>query len=141
LVFYRIKTNITLQNGGDALEVLNPNEEIVDRVSYGKAPIGQSFNRTLEGWSWSESLTPGEKNLIKDSGTQTVELSQKQKEEKEKSGIKKNEEILTAKIGDELLSSSKNPIVIIVALMIGIASGLIALWLKKKITDKNTIDF
>ncbi len=55
-VFQRTETGITLNNSGDILELKNPAGEIVDSVSYGKAPIGESFKKTGAEWAWSGNI-------------------------------------------------------------------------------------
>ena len=64
LVFKRPDTKIMLNNDQDGLKLLNPDKKISDSVSFTKAPIGQSYNKTDSGWKWSQTLTPGSKNII-----------------------------------------------------------------------------
>jgi len=64
LVFLRPETKITLNNDGDGLTFLSPNREIIDSITFGKASLDQSYNRTESGWTWTTNLTPGEKNII-----------------------------------------------------------------------------
>ena len=64
LVLHRPQTKIILKNDGDSLELLNSKGEVVHQVTYKKAPLGQSFNRTPSGWFWSTTLTPGKENII-----------------------------------------------------------------------------
>ena len=64
LVFLRPETKITLNNDGDGLSLINPKGEIIDSISFGKASLGQSYNRTESGWAWTKNLTPGSKNII-----------------------------------------------------------------------------
>ncbi|MDD5146807.1 MAG: lamin tail domain-containing protein, partial [Candidatus Pacebacteria bacterium] len=65
LVLMRPQTQISLQNAGDGLELLNPQGEVVDRTNYPKAPDNQSWNKTEDGWQWSLALTPGKPNIAK----------------------------------------------------------------------------
>jgi len=46
------------------LFLLNPKGEIVDKVSYQKAPRGKSYNKTQTDWVWSPILTPNSKNVL-----------------------------------------------------------------------------
>ncbi len=62
LVLARPVSKITLNNEGDGLKLIQPDGKTVDSVEYTKAPKGQSFNRTAEGWVWSNVLTPGSSN-------------------------------------------------------------------------------
>lgn len=64
LIIPRTETNITLNNDGDGLNLSNPNGEIVDSVTFGKASLGQSYNLTSSGWTWSTFLTPGAENIL-----------------------------------------------------------------------------
>ncbi|MBZ9572869.1 lamin tail domain-containing protein [Patescibacteria group bacterium] len=130
LVFPRPETKITLQNSGDGLELLNPNGEVIDKVNYGKAPLGQSFNRTLSGWVWSTTLTPGKANII------TILESIKEKEGKTRpaqtSEIEEGKKAI-ARIGEALPKASNQLIVFPIALSIAVSSGIIVLFLKKRI--------
>jgi len=64
LLLKRPETKITLNNDNDGLILMNPNKEIADSVSFGKALQGQSYNRSSSEWSWTTTLTPGEQNVI-----------------------------------------------------------------------------
>ncbi len=59
-------TSLSVRNNNEQLLLLDPNEEIVDRVVInGYAKSGLSYNRTSQGtWKWSRFLTPGEKNRM-----------------------------------------------------------------------------
>lgn len=62
LVFYRNKTNITLNNDKDEVRIFWPNGALADSVSYSSAPKGQSYNKINNTWVWSETLTPANQN-------------------------------------------------------------------------------
>ena len=68
LVFKRPETKIMLNNDADGLNLLTPDKKITDSVSYTKAPLGQSYNKTAGvppgSWQWSTTLTPGTKNVL-----------------------------------------------------------------------------
>jgi competence ComEA-like helix-hairpin-helix protein len=64
LVFKRPQTKIILNNESDKLNLILPNQKIADSVSFPKAPVGQSYNKTESGWTWSATLTSGSKNII-----------------------------------------------------------------------------
>lgn len=89
LVFSRPTTKITLNNDGDGLNLIQPDEKIIDSVNYEKAPAGQSYNRTLSGWVWGQTLTPGQVNII-----QTKENEETQGQEMEKTKTKTKEQII-----------------------------------------------
>lgn len=56
-------SGVTLNNTGDVLYLISPEDEIVQGVEYGDAPSGESFSRFEEVWEWTTSLTPGEENV------------------------------------------------------------------------------
>lgn len=64
LVLSRPTTGITLNNDGDGVRLLLPNGTIADQIAFGKALIGQSYNRTQDEWAWSTILTPGSANIV-----------------------------------------------------------------------------
>ena len=64
LVLTRLISKITLNNSGDGLQLIQPNGNILDNVTYGKASLGQSYNRIESDWAWSVTLTPRAKNII-----------------------------------------------------------------------------
>ena len=64
LVFKRPDTKIMLNNDEDGLSLLTPDKKITDSMTFSKAPLGQSYNKTASGWAWSTVLTPGDKNVI-----------------------------------------------------------------------------
>lgn len=65
LLLKRPDTKITLNNSGDGLTLFWPNDKVVDSLTYNKAAINQSYNRTASGWQWSVTLTPMAKNIIR----------------------------------------------------------------------------
>lgn len=125
LLLPRPETKITLQNSGDGLEILNPDGEVVDRMNYPKAPLGQSFNRTLSGWAWSETLTPGETNII--AGPEILKTDSSETFEEKEEGKK-----ALAKIDQELPKSSNPLTIFLIALSMAISSGVIVLFLRKR---------
>ncbi len=126
LVLLRPETKITLQNSGDGLELLNPGGEIIHQANYPKAPLGQSFNRSSTGWTWSETLTPGETNVVAE-----PEIS---KSEPSVSGdlIEKGDGEALAKISEGLPKSSSSLVIFFIALSIAVSSAIIVLFLKKR---------
>ena len=105
LAFLRPATKITLNNKEDGLNLIQPNGNVIDKVIYEKAPIGESYNRVkryfkvlpeagsynrgLEEWFWSNDLTPGKENTPSEKeetanhlevelrGTQTAAIGEK----------------------------------------------------------------
>jgi len=64
LTFKRPDTKIMLNNDEDGLNLLAPNNKVVDSVAFSKAPLNQSYNKTSGVWTWSNMPTPGAKNII-----------------------------------------------------------------------------
>ena len=64
LIFKRPETKIMLNNDIDGLVLLSPDQKIADSAKFSKALLGQSYNRTSNGWAWSATLTPGSQNVI-----------------------------------------------------------------------------
>jgi len=121
LVLSRPDSKITLNNDGDGLELLCPNGEIIDQVSYQRAPESQSYNRTETEWIWNDDLTPGASNSI------PIKAG-----EKESKGTLEIPEKQIAGLGD-LFPKSRSLFVPLIALTIAISSGIITLTLKKKL--------
>jgi hypothetical protein len=133
-VLDRPTTKITLNNDGDSLTLFQPNGNIADKISYEKAPRGESYNRIDNSWLWSGVLTPGAANVIPG-----------QSPEKENSTSANEEQLaavgpITEKLGgtttnEEKISKSKLPFLIAGA--IAIFSGISILFLKKKSKSEN----
>jgi len=85
LVFLRPETKITLNNSGEGLELIYPNGEIADSVTFGKASLNKSYSKTQSGWAWSTTLTPGAKNIVPTPQTKQEPSSAKASEGKKKS--------------------------------------------------------
>ncbi len=103
LILKRPETKIMLNNDDDALNLILPNEKIIDLVYYSNALKNQSYNkmasdwpvsnasparqfdgslsggRSDAGWQWSTTLTPEAKNIITTNSTQKQILSKSQK--------------------------------------------------------------
>jgi len=132
LVLNRPITKITLNNDGDTLNLTQPSGNIVDKISFEKAPIGQSYNKIENSWVWSGNLTPGTENII------PVEKS------KEENEIESNKEKGLAAISEILKEdnqsekgTTKFSIILISAFCIAIFSGIIILFLKKKLKKED----
>jgi len=129
LVLKRPETKIILNNDADGLKLVNPDSNIIDQVSYKKAPTGQSYNRTpLEngsltgqaktGWTWSKNLTPGTPNIV----SQTTEEKEEASEVSEK-GL--------ATIGQNFPKFPQLALILLVAFLIAAFSSIAILILKK----------
>ena len=64
LVLNRPDTKIILNNENDGLNLMLPDDKIIDSVSYNSAPKNQSYNKKGVDWQWSTTLTPGFLNNI-----------------------------------------------------------------------------
>jgi hypothetical protein len=64
LLFPRPRTKITLNNDADGLNLIHPNGTITHSVVYAKAKLNQSYNRIIDNWVWSDTLTPGWENIV-----------------------------------------------------------------------------
>ncbi|HDZ54239.1 MAG TPA: hypothetical protein ENI19_00925 [Candidatus Nealsonbacteria bacterium] len=125
LILPRPTTKITLNNDGDGLNLVQPNDNIVDQVIYDKAPLNSSYSRTHSGWAWSNILTPGSENTV------PAKTSQGAKEN-ESSYSKISDKELAA-VGKQLPKASRSLFILLVAVVIAIFSGATVLVLKNKI--------
>lgn len=139
LVLSRPITKITLNNSGDGLSLIQPDEEITDSTTYQKAPREQSYNRTTSGWFWGSVLTPGKPNKIPEKISMT-ESSLAELGEVEPRSAEFSPEEGMAGIAKNLSQSSyqvKGKLsIFLMALIVAIFSGIIILILKKKLEEK-----
>ena len=74
LLLTRPLTKIILNNSGDSLMLIQPNGNILDKVTFEKAPKGKSYSLIDSRWVWSSILTPGEENIVlKTTKTEKIE--------------------------------------------------------------------
>ncbi|MFH1657454.1 MAG: lamin tail domain-containing protein [bacterium] len=64
LLLPRTESKITLNNDYDGLNLSQPNDNIIDGVSWEKAINNQSYNRSDPIWKWSPVLTPNSANIF-----------------------------------------------------------------------------
>ncbi len=133
LILKRPDTKITLNNSKDGLNLLWPDDKIIDSLTYDTAPKNQSYNKINSGWQWSASLTPGDKNII-----QNLPNFQKS------GNSNKIEAGLAASINDATnpdrnsVSNGASPwLLFFIALAITIISAAIVLLIKLKFLKKN----
>ncbi len=64
--FFRTTTGLVLRNtGGSRVELIGPNNTLVDGVVYSTATEGSSYARTTSSeWMWTRRVTPGKENQI-----------------------------------------------------------------------------
>jgi hypothetical protein len=116
LVVFRPETKITLNNSGDGLNLLQPNDEIEDSVNYKDAKKGNSYNFIAGKWAWSDVLTPGNNN----NQITTDSIS-------ENSFIEKQ----TASIQEKIPRKNDSSTIIFPAMIFAVISGILILSLKK----------
>ncbi len=66
LVFRRPETKIMLNNDGDAIYLLYPNNQTADYVLFKNAPLGQTYIKNSSGWEWSGAIATKDGVLPKD---------------------------------------------------------------------------
>ncbi|MSU60517.1 MAG: hypothetical protein EXS52_01190 [Candidatus Staskawiczbacteria bacterium] len=139
IVLKRPQTKITLNNDEDSLNLLFPNSQIADSMSYKSATKSQSYNKTDAGWKWSASQTPGAGNIVGiNRAGQTSLLKQ------DKSDISNTDTGAMASISNAIpfakdLNTSHNPLLLfIVAVLIAISSGAVILVVKIKLENNLT---
>lgn len=64
LVLSRLTTKITMNNDNDAIQLVRPDKELIQTVSYENAPKGKSYVRSEGAWKWSAVPTPGSTNIV-----------------------------------------------------------------------------
>jgi hypothetical protein len=127
LVLNRPTTKITLNNDNDGLNLIQPDGKIIDTISFEKAPIGQSYNKIENSWTWSNNLTPGSVNNI------SAEIS----EEENSGGAKINEGLaavgpISGLLENQSKKASNFSLILSISFLIAIFSGITILLLKKK---------
>jgi len=66
LIFKKETTKLAFNNTPDAARLLGPDGEVIFETSYDEVPEGASWARDERGnWQWTQTLTPGEKNIFK----------------------------------------------------------------------------
>ena len=131
LIFRRPDTKITLNNDGDTLNLIQPNGNILDKVSFEKAATGRSYNKMENSWSWSDNLTPGAENIIPQEETEKDNTSTSQEK-----GLAAVSEFLNIENQPEK-GITKFTIILVSAFSVAIFSGLAILFLKKKLKSNN----
>jgi len=143
LVLLRPETKITLNNSGDGLNLFNPNGEITDSVTFGKSPLGQSYNKIPtspqrdpamagSGWAWSTTLTPRAKNIVP-----TPQTPKQKSEEKKSENGSPEANSLTEKgtAAVNTITESSGFSTLLIAFVIAIFSGIAFLTVKSNLKD------
>ena len=53
-----------MNNNNDAIQLIRPDGELIQTVTYQKAPKGKSYVRVKGVWGWSAVPTPGSANIL-----------------------------------------------------------------------------
>ncbi len=135
LLIPRPTSKITLQNSGDGLELLNPNQELVYSINYPKATIGQSYSRQGESWAWTTTPTPNTQNTITPPQTESksVEVGPQRTDDSPENGS--HTDLALANVSATVPNPINNLYVFLVAIIIAIISAIIVLFLKQKAND------
>lgn len=65
LLFKRPETKISMNNSGDTISLIMPDNKVSSTVTFEKSLLGQSYNLTSSGaFVWSDKVTPLAKNII-----------------------------------------------------------------------------
>lgn len=60
---YLVITNsVSLNNDGDTIKLIQPDGNVLDKVTYEKTEKGKSYYWKKDKWQWSDAPTPGEDN-------------------------------------------------------------------------------
>ncbi|PJE69493.1 MAG: hypothetical protein COU98_01770 [Candidatus Staskawiczbacteria bacterium CG10_big_fil_rev_8_21_14_0_10_38_10] len=133
LVLPRAKTNITLNNGEDGLNIFQPDGNIADSVIYKEAPRGQSYGKFKSGWAWTATYTPGVANI---QFLPKIEEDKKPRTDNDpilnSDGEDKINKDLAA-VGEYFPKRSNAEIIFLTAAGIAVLSGAVFIFLKKKI--------
>jgi hypothetical protein len=124
LVLSREITKITLNNGGDGLNLIQPDGKIIDRVDFEKASLSQSYNQTESGWFWSSTLTPGKENIVIKEEFAQSEIKNISLESETDNNLSKKE---LAAINEQIGKPFNFLNVLFPALILAFASGIIIL--------------
>ena len=132
LLIWRPETKITLNNSGDGLKLMQPNENILDSISYENAPMGNSYNLIGEKWLWSNTPTPNSANIlspaIQEDKTATAE------EKNNLNSLPAEKQLASAE--KQILGSKNQLPLFLIALTLAIISGISILFFKKRTANK-----
>ena len=135
LILARPDSQISLNNDADGLNLLQPNGNAIDQMSYQKAPKGQSYNLASSGWQWSSTLTPGKTNIVLASASTTKTSGQNTTTSPD--GQTENNNLETASIGSKLSGAFNSWKILLIGIGLAIFSAGLILFLKKTISKKD----
>lgn len=61
-VFYRAATHLSLDNGGDTVELVATDNRVASSVKFTATSVGNSYSLLGENWHWTAHITPGAPN-------------------------------------------------------------------------------
>lgn len=133
LLFKRPQTKISLNNAKDVLNLILPNNKIIDSVSFIKAPLNQSYNKTDSNWFWSTNLTPNKQNIVSQVSLNNSKINLLKTDNSGKNTVESDK--LLASIIDSKITNKKNTInnpwfLFIIVLTISIILSIVVLIFK-----------
>lgn len=63
-VIYSDVSKISLNNDGDTVKLFQPDDNLLEQVSYEKSTKGQSFARNKNDWQWTSDFSPEAENIF-----------------------------------------------------------------------------
>jgi hypothetical protein len=139
LVLKRPETKIILNNENDGINLVQPDSNILQKISYENAPLNQSYNKAGNKWAWNKSLTPGAENapLANTPEKETSEQGEENNSTDLTSGLNKPEaegKNYLAYAANQTAGNENSVLIFSTALLLAAASGISALILKKVAT-------
>ncbi|AKM84915.1 TPA: hypothetical protein DHW58_00360 [Patescibacteria group bacterium] len=64
LVLYKPQSKLTLNDNGDSVYLIRPDNFVLDQVDYTSAEQGQTLSRFAIGWKWTATPTPNGANVL-----------------------------------------------------------------------------
>jgi hypothetical protein len=128
LIVSRPTSKIILNNNGDEVTLINPNDEIVDSVAYPKALKNNSFSKIETGWIWTIP-TPGAKNKQGEAKDSSV---------LEKTNLTEKNQPIKPNLPAEIYGFSKNIFFarrLLAGILVSFLSGLSVLFVRKKLDN------
>jgi hypothetical protein len=145
LLFNRQTTKIVLNNDEDGLKLIQPNEMVVDQITFKNALRGQSYSRTKDNnWLWTSGPTPGAENVIEDLPVKTPDTEQnsaplkaESNQESPSGPIDLNNQAAAINGSETALN---NYYLFCFALLIAFLTGILIFVLKKKLDFKKKLE-
>ncbi len=137
LVFSRTSTNITLNNSGDCLKLIQPNKDVLDSVCYEKAPLDKSYSQIQSQWIWTNRITKNKENLTdKDKEENKNEEVIIKNNSEEEINTNNKEEIKKINKNQEKNKQNKFFNTLLIGSLVSFLFSFFVLKLKKKINKK-----